>query len=308
MSGTGSIANPYIVNADDPPCSAIRPCISAGDGASYNPVTGVVTARLSTDPDNIVQFGGDGGLYAQAPAVDCAEARACLSGADGIDYDPLTGVIAVNLSGDPGNNASFGGDGGVYVPTGAATVTTGCGLDGDGSGGDPVRVAVGTWPYPCPADANGGVVVCGSDGVLRGEPRGRVSFTSFNEQRDYADLAVPAGFDVVADTFTTSFTNDDPCRAAIVIVEREADVDFILPAGAGAAYGQDTDEMYYTRNTGTTTINDAHAQSTKVFRHTLSLAPGGIANVVFPVTLGRGSGGATYNRIQVFIRALLISL
>ena len=252
--------------------------------------------------------GSQANPYIVSAQVTCDQVRPCLSAGPGATYDPATGVIGANVSGDAGNNLTLNPDGSLYVPTDSATVTTGCGLTGDGSGGAPLTVATGTWPYPCPPDANGGVIVCGSDGVLRGEPRGRVSFYSYQEVRDYPDLPVPAGQDQPGASFATSVTNPDPCREALVFMEREADVDFILPAGAGAAYGHGSDETFYTRNSGTSTIQDVHAQTTKVFALTALLAPGATLPLTFDVTLGRGTNGATYNRIQIFIRALLISL
>lgn len=43
-------------------CEQVRGCISAGDGAAYDPDTGVVEARPSTDPGNALSLGTDGGL------------------------------------------------------------------------------------------------------------------------------------------------------------------------------------------------------------------------------------------------------
>lgn len=238
--------------------------------------------------------------------TNCSEVRECLSSGTGVTFDPATGAIALDLSEDAGNNAVMRPDG-LFVPTGAATVTAGCGLTGDGSGGSPIRVAVGSWPYECDPTTMGGVIVCGSDGVLRGEPRGQINYSQRQETRNYADLPVPSAATVV-DTFTHSITNPDLCRAAMVLVEREVDVDFVLPAGAGAAYGHDTDQMYYMRNTGSSTITDAHTQTTKVYQAIAELDPGAGAVIQLPITMDRGSGGATYNRIQTFIRAILISL
>ncbi|MFM9590692.1 hypothetical protein ACKI16_29320 [Streptomyces scabiei] len=335
-------------------CADVRPCISATGGAAYDPVTGVITADLSGDAGNQLVLGGDGGLYVPPGAVDCTAVRTCLSGTNGVTYDPVTGVISADVSGTAGNQLVLDA-GGLYVPpldcadvrpclsgtngvtydpvTGvisadvsgtagnqlvldagglfvppAAALVTGCGLDGAGTALDPLVANVGAWPYPCSVNTFGGVVACDASGVLRSEPRGMVSFTSFQEVRNYADLAVPAGFDQPGDSFSTMITNPDTCRSAFVLVEREADVDFNLPAGAGAAYGHGTDEMYYTRNNGATTILDAHVHTTKVFGLAALLGPGASTNLTFDVTLGRGSAGATYNRIQVFIRAMMISL
>lgn len=215
--------------------------------------------------------------------ASCDTVRTCLSGTDGIEYTPGSGVIRANIQ-------------------------TGCGLTGNGRAATPLTAAVSAWSFPCDLEDNAGRVYCDADGLLRSEPRGMVDFHSFQEVRNYADLLVPAGFDQPGDSFQTDVTNPDPCRPAFLLVEREADVDFILPPGAGAAYGHGTDEMYFLRNTGTTTINDAHTQTTKVFALAALLAPGASVPVTFDVTLGRGSGGATYNRIQVFIRAMILSL
>jgi hypothetical protein len=244
--------------------------------------------------------------YVVSADIPCTTVRACLSAGPGVNYDAATGAISADISAQAGNNLVQGPDG-LYVPTGAATVNTGCGLTGDGSAGTPLAVAVGTWPYACDPDTAGGVIVCGSDGVLRGEPRGQVNFAQHTESRTYADLAVPNSLTVV-DTFSLNITNPDPCRAAIILVEREVDVDFILPAGAGAAYGHDTDQMYYMRNTGSSTMTDVHTQTTKLYQALPALAPGAGALVSLPVSMDRGSGSATYNRIQVFIRAIMISL
>ncbi|MFG2404277.1 hypothetical protein ACGFR8_08035 [Streptomyces brevispora] len=43
-------------------CEQVRGCISAGDGAAYDPATGVVEARPSTDAGNALSIGTDGGL------------------------------------------------------------------------------------------------------------------------------------------------------------------------------------------------------------------------------------------------------
>ncbi|MEU6594801.1 hypothetical protein ABZ923_37340 [Streptomyces sp. NPDC046881] len=251
--------------------------------------------------------GSDANPYVISAEVPCDVVRACLSGGDGIDFNPATGVIAADLSSDVGNNLVIGGDGGLMVPTAGGTVATGCGLSGNGSGSSPLKVATGVWPYPCSADTAGGVVVCDSNGVLRSEPRGKISFSQISESRTYASLAVP-NTPTVVDTFQMNITNPDLCRSAMVLIEREVDVDFTLPVGGSAAYAQDTDQMYYMKNTGSSTMTDVHTQTTKVYQALAALAPGAGAVVQLPITLDRGAAAATYNRIQVFIRAILISL
>lgn len=244
--------------------------------------------------------------YVVSAVTDCAEVRACLSAGPGVNFDESTGVISADVSSTPGNNLVIDDDG-LFVPTGAATVTTGCGITGDGSASAPVTANTGNWPYPCAVETFGGVVACDADGVLRSEPRGKVSFRSFGENRTYNNRTVPSTEATVA-TFTTTFTNPDTCRPALVLTEREVDVSFNLPAGAAAAYGQDTDEMYYLKNTGSSSMTSVHTQTTKLLQQSASLAAGATLTVNFTVTLDRGAGGATYNRIQVAIRALMISL
>lgn len=210
-----------------------------------------------------VTLSGSGSVanpYVVSATLGCEDVRPCLSGTSGVDYNPAPGVISADLSGQAGNNLTLGSDGGLFVPTGSATVSVGRGLTGNGSGANPVKVSTGSWPYACSADTNGGVVVCDSNGRLRSEPRGKITYQQFFDSRDYPDITVPAAQNTVADTFSMPVTNTDPCRDAFVLVEREADVYFVLPAGAGAGAGYEGDEMYYLRNSGTSSIVGAHTQ------------------------------------------------
>lgn len=244
--------------------------------------------------------------YVVSAVIGCEDVRPCISAGDGISYDSSTGVVSAHLSNQTGNNIATGPDGGLFVPTGAATVSVGCGITGDGSASAPVTANTGGWPYPCSVDTFGGVVACDSNGVLRSEPRGKVSMTRYVESRTY-NRAVPSGGIQRADTFSTTITNPDTCRPAFVVVEREVDVYLTLPAGAGAATGFDGDEMYYTRNSGSSTITGAHAQATKVLSGG-TIPAGGQMTVSFDATVGRGSGGARYTQIIAIIRCLMISL
>lgn len=328
LVGAGTQANPYILTSNvkiSPAagnlvttdangllvtCESVQDCVGQGfdDGLIYDDALNQYRARLSTDAGNVTVFGTDGGLY--TPTGGGGGGLAFVSTADTPCIDLSgNGVVGTPLSAAPIIDPAAGNLMTCTATGLRAALTTGaCGLTGTGAPASPLAVNTGVWPYPCSIDTFGGVVACDATGRLRSEPRGMASFFSFTEARNYADLTVPAGFDQPGDTFNTSTNNPDTCRSALGIVEREADVDFILPATAGAAYGHSTDEMYYTRNTGTTTINDAHVQTTKVFALGAMIAPGAAQALSFDVTLGRGSGGATYNRIQVFIRLLMISL
>ncbi|MFE2424622.1 hypothetical protein [Streptomyces hokutonensis] len=184
---------------------------------------------------------------------------------------------------------------------------TGCGLTGDGTDGSPLAVAGGSWPYACDPEDNGGVIVCGSDGILRGEPRSRSRMTSMFFDRDYANVPVPAGRNQLVTRVEFPFTNPDPCNAATVVLSQEMEVTLDLPPGAAAEYGfGGPDEMVYYRNTGNTAFNGAHWQVTKVLNAGIA-QPGQTVTLGFDVLVGRGSGGATYTHVQGIVRALFIT-
>ncbi|MGW2779546.1 hypothetical protein ACWC4C_44980 [Streptomyces olivaceoviridis] len=61
VSGGGSTANPIVISAHVD-CADVRPCISAGPGATSDPATGVVGAHVSTDAGNNLVLDPSGGL------------------------------------------------------------------------------------------------------------------------------------------------------------------------------------------------------------------------------------------------------
>jgi hypothetical protein len=343
VTGTGTGADPYVVAADPVTCDDVRPCLSAGPGVTYDPATGVigspptvvqagtnvtVTGAGTTASPYVVSSAGGGGVstvvtagpnvtvtgagtladpyVVAADPVTCDDVRPCISAGDGAAYDPATGVVEARPSTDAGNTLTFGTDGGLLVPA-AAPLETACGLTGDGTAGAPLAVAVQAWAYPCDVDANAGRVYCDSTGALRSEPRGRIVYQSDQQVLNVADLAVPAPQDTEVATHTLAITNPDPCREAWLQIEAEVDADINLPAGAGAGFGISTDETWYSRNTGTSAALDTHAQATKVLSPG-TVAPGATLNYTVSIRMGRGSGGATYNRVQSFIRSTLIIL
>ncbi|PWI15953.1 hypothetical protein DI272_18635 [Streptomyces sp. Act143] len=153
VTGNGSAANPYTISADaaEPTALAVADSTTVdlgltGTGAAGDPYT--VTADVIVDPSppaggtNLLQSGPDG-LF-----VECADVRGCLSAGDGIDYDPATGVIAADISGDAGNQTTIGSDGGIYTPAAAGTAleaadttTLDVTVTGTGTAGDPYVVS-----------------------------------------------------------------------------------------------------------------------------------------------------------------------
>jgi hypothetical protein len=107
-------------------------------------------------------------------------------------------------------------------------------------------------------------------------------------------------------TSTLNIPNPDPCRTAFAIVSTEIDVNFTLPGGANGAVSISTDEMEFLFNHGTGTAFNAHVQVTKVYP--VTILPGTTRAEPLQVRLGRGGGGATYNRIQTYMRAFVFNL
>lgn len=305
VSGAGSAANPWVV-ATTPDCAQVRTCMSSGNGILYDGGSGVISVCLSTDPGNTVSIGTDDCLYS---TTNCSQVRACLDDGAGLDYDPVAGVYSVCISPNPGNNLTLDANQCLYVPTGAATVSVGCGIQGDGSGGNPVRVLPSTWTWPCTQNvANSTGVYCDTDtGQLRGDPEHETRFRTFAQDFTYADLPVPAAADTVIQAISASTTNPSPCRTQQVIAIQETDIYFSLPAGAEAAWGQGADEFGRMKNTGSTGFTSYHYQSMKMVSIATALGAGAGITHNWDVTMGRGVGGATYNRVAVNTRFLMIT-
>ena len=138
-------------------CAQVRTCLSQGNGISYNSGTGSIAARLSTDPNNNVVFGTDGGLYA---TTNCTQVRNCIDDGPGTTYNPATGIMAVCLSGAAGNTLSFI-SGCLYNTTNCAQVRT-CISGGNGISYNP---ATGLIEARLSANA-GNQTVFGPDGGL----------------------------------------------------------------------------------------------------------------------------------------------
>ncbi|MFB7496105.1 hypothetical protein ACFC09_15660 [Streptomyces sp. NPDC056161] len=73
VTGNGSHGAPYVIEADGGTvsCDQVRPCISAADGAAYDPATGVVSARPSADAGNQLSMGTDGRLLVPPLEAGC---------------------------------------------------------------------------------------------------------------------------------------------------------------------------------------------------------------------------------------------
>lgn len=214
-----------------------------------------------------------------------------------------------------GPGATVNGSGAPVDPyvVGAApmSVSTGCGLAGAGTDDSPLTVATGTWPYDCPIDEAAGQVYCDSSGMLRGEPRPLATFVSDALSENYPATEVPAAANTVIVSPSLTIENPDPCREAFAITYFELDIDFDLPpnSSAGGGFtiqGIGGDEMQRFINNGPGTEIDWHGQVNKSYARTIP--PGETLTETVDITMGHGSGGATYNRIQYAMRAFVFVL
>ncbi|MFJ8852380.1 hypothetical protein [Streptomyces sp. NPDC102437] len=221
----------------------------------------------------------------------------------GTEAAPLT--AAPRLDPNPANLLVCGPGGLVVTGGTGGTVATGCGLTGDGATGTPLAAATKDWPHPCDIDAAAGGVYCDSTGVLRSEPRTRVANATAEGNQVLPATAVPAGSDVIVATHTLDIVNRDGCRPALAWVVATIDIDFTLPANSSASAGIAADDMQAFVNRGSSTATGVHTQVSKQWRR--SIPAGGTLVEPLEITLGRGTGGATYTRIQWSLQALIIS-
>ncbi|MGW3513605.1 hypothetical protein [Streptomyces sp. NPDC000994] len=141
-------------------------CFSATDGATYDPATGKIGAKVSTDAGNQTTIGGDGGLYTPAastaveakdsPTVDVTVSG---TGAAGDPYEVSAAVILDPAPPGGGTNLIGEGPDGLYVE--CADVRQ-CFSAGNGAAYDP---ATGEFSARLSADA-GNAMAFGSDGGL----------------------------------------------------------------------------------------------------------------------------------------------
>ncbi|WP_199570528.1 hypothetical protein [Streptomyces murinus] len=277
VTGTGTAADPFQVSADvildpAPPgggdqliqsgpdglsleCADVRGCFSAGDGAGYDPDTGVITARPSTDAGNTVSYGTDGGLF--APAADAAEPTA-LEAADSSSVDTeVTGtgtaadpfVVTSSVILDP--NPPGGGDQLIQSgPNGLSLECAdvrGCFSAGDGAGYDP---DTGIITARVSGDA-GNQTSIGSDGGLFTPAGGAADPTALEvTDSDTVDLTL-TGDGTAASPFSVSADvklNPAPPGGGDNLIQSGpdglslecADVRGCFSAGDGAGYDPDT--------------------------------------------------------------------
>ncbi|MFI0934563.1 hypothetical protein ACH4RG_22935 [Streptomyces sp. NPDC021019] len=209
--------------------------------------------------------------------------------------------VTVTGAGRPDNPYVIGSEGN-------ATVQTACGLSGTGAAGTPLTVEVDPWTYPCDLGSNAGRVYCDSSGALRSEPRGRMYYTALFDNESNAATLVPDEQTLIVSRLLP--LQGDPCRPAIALVNADIDIDFNLPASAGAAYAMGlaggSDEMAKVWNGGPAQGNRVHVQTAKTGR--VNIAAGAIENLDFDIFLQDGSGGARYTRVQWSVRAYVFIL
>lgn len=296
-SGTGTPNNPYVISVT---CESVRTCFSAGPGVTI--VDGVISAPGSA-------------VVADSPCIDLSGTGTL---ADPIVATPIiadepnglsctpTG-LAVAPSTDPGNTLSIGTDGNLFTPPGGLP-TLGCGLEFSGAG--ELQVNTEAWPFPCDPETNGSPVSCGTDGVLRGLPRGEIAYQDITFDVD-TPRVIAAGDDFTTLPATVNITNPSTCFAAWRQAEMEGQVQVVLPPGGrfGVVMSLGNDQTINYENTGTT-AQTFSVQTTKVIgTNPLALAPG--ANVVSNATLriiNPGGVAITVQRYQISNRQTVIAI
>ncbi|MFF4146884.1 hypothetical protein ACFY0A_37415 [Streptomyces sp. NPDC001698] len=251
VSGTGAVGDPYEVSAavildPAPPgggtnligegpdglyveCADVRQCFSAGDGAAYDPATGEIAARPSTDAGNTIAFGADGGLYSAggeggAPSVvtagDTNTADNTVSGT-GSAADPYVVTTDVILDPAPpggGSNLAKAGPDGLYVE--CADVRQ-CFSAGDGAAYDP---ATGEIRVRISGDAGNTTTIGGDGGIYT--PAAATAL----EAADTSTVDV---------TVTGTGTAGDPYQVAAAVI-----LDPTPPGGGTNLIGEGPDGLY----------------------------------------------------------------
>lgn len=129
IGGSGDVDNPFVISsaagnvaATDTPTLDLE---AVGAGTLPDPVSISGNVRIATDPGNALVVGGDGLL------VSCAAVQACIdttyvlgrissaiTAGQGLSYTPSPDRLSARRSADAGNALVFGGDGGLFVPSG----------------------------------------------------------------------------------------------------------------------------------------------------------------------------------------------
>lgn len=275
-------------------------CGASGGGVIVNgPNTVVTGAGTIASP------------YQIAAHTDCAEARACLSQGNGIQYTAGTGVIAARLSGTAGNAIVFGGDGGLYASPNNNTVNVGAGILGNGSAGSPVRANVSAWPFPSTSDLGGSGVYTTSGGLLVAEPGYPVYYTESTVTRNFTApaLAVPTAALANVDVpFTFTITNPNNFRSVLVVSEREFDAKLTMPAGGAASVGVDGLEIYRMQNTGSTTMTGVHTYIARRVQELSALGPGASTTLSMQPMLGAGAASSLVSQFNMAFRVQMYAI
>ncbi|MER7135399.1 hypothetical protein ABT358_02500 [Streptomyces sp. NPDC000341] len=198
VTGAGTAASPYVVTSSvildpAPPgggdqllqsgpdglfleCEQVRECFSAGDGAAYDPATGVITARVSADAGNSTVFGSDGGIFTPAGGggeptalgvTDSTTLDLSVSGT-GTAADPydITGAVILDPAPPGGGDQLLqSGPDGLFLE---CEQVRSCITAGDGAAYDPATGVIEARPS---TDA-GNTLAFGTDGGLLVPPGG----------------------------------------------------------------------------------------------------------------------------------------
>ncbi|MFI2434632.1 hypothetical protein [Streptomyces sp. NPDC018693] len=239
ISSNGGTSEPTAIEAVDTPSVDVT---VGGTGTAADPYEVSAAVILDATPpgggSNLLHEGPDG-LF-----VECADVRGCLSGGDGIDYDPATGIVAVTISGDAGNQTVIGVDGGIYTPSAATaleavdTPTVDVAVDGTGTVGDPYQVSAAVIVDPTPPGGGSNLLQAGPDGLFVecADVRGCLSA---GDGIDYDPATGVIAADISADAGNTTVIGSDggiyTPPSATALQEADTPTVDVTITGTGAA-------------------------------------------------------------------------
>ncbi|MEC3995155.1 hypothetical protein VSR01_17095 [Actinacidiphila sp. DG2A-62] len=284
VDGNGSPTTPYVISADAGTPTPVQAADTttvdttvAGTGTAADPY--VISSDVILDPappggGSNLAHAGPNGVY-----VECADVRGCLTGGDGIAYDPATGEIDARPSTDAGNVVTFGTDGGLFAPAAAATIvepqdstTVDVTVSGTGTAADPYEVSAAVILDPAPPGGGTNLLGAGPGGLS----------LECDDVRGCFSATGPATYDPATGTFGVELSAD-PGNTTVIGSDGGL---FTPPPGAAAptvVQAQDSPTVDVTVS-GTGTAADPYEVGAAVILD--PAPPGGGTNL-----LGAGPGG-----------------
>lgn len=166
------------------------------------------------------------------------------------------------------------------------------------------------WPYPC-VPGQGNPLRVDPDCGLWLPPRPQAAMVAAAGATAQLDQIVPEEH-VVVETAQISVTNPSACHEAMVLRMVSADVDFTVPAGAGAHVSARlaANEYQDFRNPAPasgTALSFTHFEYWEPMIDGEVIPPGETVTYSADIEVGQGTGGARYRGCRWKVRALVLA-